>query len=226
MPESLPGIAPWEPSKPARPGYLRPVPDGPLAVSLTAPAGVSGTAAKTAEMAQAEVPADVAGDAEPDTPAVTDTPDGTVTDVSVTAVSDGDTDTDAALPAIAEFGREISPVTLAGIKLAQGAGIIGWHAAKGIARTGTWTKPPESVAGHPAWINDRTWIPDELQHPEEENVKDEGLIRFLVFLRKAWGWTVGMALTAAGNALVWLRLPQHFALALAAAILLYIFAIR
>jgi hypothetical protein len=202
VPEPLPPIAPWEP--PERKLYV--VSDGPDAVSAAGAPALRGRAA--------ESPADGAA-------AVTDTPPAAAADASASPVTDtdaADTDTAGNLPAIAGFGREISPAARFGIVATRNSGAVIRAAGKGAVKSRTWTQPPQSLSGHAAWVNDRTWIPEE--------VKDEPLIALLVFARKAWGWTAGLLLAGAGNAVNWLRLPQHFLAACAATGLLYLLVIR
>jgi hypothetical protein len=202
MPDPYPGVAPWEPSG----GRPHIVSDGPDAVSA---------AVRAASLWGR-------GDASPpDAEAVTDTPPEAVTDTPSAVVSDTDTpdaDTGGNLPAVAEFGREISPAARFGIAATRSSGAVIRAAGKGAVKTGTWTQPPQSLSGHAAWVNNREWIPEE--------VKDEPLIGFLVFARHAWGWTAGLLFAGLGNAVNWLRLPQHFLTALAAFGLLYLLVIR
>jgi hypothetical protein len=231
MTDPLPKItSPWLPESPAK---LRVVhSDGPSAVSKT----LRGTDAQGPSAASAEAvppvavapvtdgPADTPTDAatvSTDTPSVSVSEAVSVTDASVTPVIDADTtdaDTGLNLPAIVEFGQEISRVTLFRQAAARNTGVVTQAGLKGLAKSRPWTSKPESLAGHRAWIASTEWVPAD--------VADEGLIRFLTFLRKAWGWTIGLALTGAGNAIVWLRLPQHFILAAIVSVLLYMFVIR
>lgn len=202
MPDAYPGVAPWEPGKP-RP---QPVSDGPNAVSAAARAASLWGRGETSA---------------PDAAAASDAPQEAAADMPPAGVTDTDTadaDSPENLPAIAEFGREVSPGARAGIAVTRGSGHVMRAAGKGLVKTGAWTQPPQSVAGHAAWVNDRKWIPEE--------VKGEPLIGFLVFARCAWGWTAGLAFTGLGVAVNWLRLPQHFLLACVATGLLYLLVIR
>lgn len=208
MPEPLPEIAPWEP----RAGHLRIVPDGPAAASLM---GAEAPAPAPPEPSAERVPVrspDSPATAGADARAVTDTPPEAVTDGLSGGVTDTDADTDDRLPAIAEFGREIGPLALLGIAAARKTGVIGGAAVKGAVKSSTWTAPPQSMAGHSAWVNSREWVP--------EDVRDEPVIKFLVFLRQAWGWTFGLLFTGLGNFVNWLRVPQHFLLAFGTYLLL------
>lgn len=199
MAEEMPTVTPWEPGP-------YPVSDGPDAVSAAARA--------VSLWGRGEA-------CPPDAGAVTDTPAEAVTDTPSAGVTDtdtADTDTGGALAVTEEFGREISPGARFGIAATRGSGHVIRAAGKGAARTRTWTQPPQSLSGHAAWVNDRAWVPEE--------VKDEPLVSFLVFARNVWGWTAGLLFTGAGNAVNWLRLPQHFLMAAAAFGLLYLLVIR
>lgn len=202
MPDPLPGI-----TSPPDPGAgPRIVSDGPNAVSAAARAASLWGRGETSP---------------PDADDVNDTSPQAGADAPSAAVTDTDTaDTDAPgnLPAVAEFGREISPAARAGIAVTRGFGHVFRAAGKGLVKTGTWTQPPQSMKGHADWVNDRKWIPSE--------VKDEPLIGFLVFARHAWGWTLGLLFTGIGIAVNWLRLPQHFLIALVAVGALYLLVIR
>lgn len=229
MPEPLPEITPYEPKR-----KLFVVSDGPSAASaVTVPAVTNAPAQASAEPVAEPAPASPA-DAPADAESVTDAPAETVTDASVTGVSDADADTDALLPAIAEFGREMSPFARAGLATAHSAGIIARAAARGAVKTRTWQGKPESLDAHKAWTADRKWIPDSVNYKnedenvkdEDENVKDDGIITFLIALRNLWGWTFGLIFTAAGNFINWLRIPQHALLVGLAYLALYLFVIR
>jgi hypothetical protein len=214
MPEPLPDFDPAWP----RPDLRVVVPDGPYAVSLMGlRAAPEAPQEASAEPARAPVPAAPEG-APADTRPVTDTLPTAVTDTLSAGVTDADADADDRLPAIAGFGREMSRPALLGLAVTRNSGVIMRAAGKGAVTSATWTAKPQSMAGHAAWVTDKKWIPEE--------VKDEPLVKFLVFSRGAWGWTFGLLFTGAGNAVNWLRLPQHFLLASVACTLLYLFVIR
>ena len=149
---------------------------------------------------------------------VTDTPPETVTSPSVTPVTDTDADTDAGLADFEEFGEEIGRLAAFLSGLGRAANLTGTVVWDGLKDRKAWSRQPDSVRTHIEWIHDTKWIP--------EGHGESGAIRLLRALRFAFGYTIGLAFSAAGNAQVWLRLPQHFVAVLIAVILLDLLVLR
>lgn len=203
--QELPEFDPW-PEGARWPGYLKPVPD--TGAVSPGPAG------------------DTGADPDTDSRAVTDTPEAAVTgpspspvtDAVTDADSDADSDADTGLPEFEEFGREIGRMLAAWLAARHAAavtGMVAWNAVKDLDGL---AKQPDSVRDHIEWIHDMEWVPG--------GHETTGPVLILRALRFIWGYTLGLAFSALGNVLVWLRIPQHAIAVSLAGLLLDLFVIR